>query len=559
MFQLANLAKGAKMAVMSEDAHQTDRSCHKVPGVFDWEVVRTALQAAEEGVYCWDIVNDRIYYTEQCLRMMGCCVSEIAPNIFTESVGTIHDEDCAFFRNTVQKYLNNPAISPLRVEVRLLNQRTRGWKWIRVNGLLQRGADKKPVRLVGVWVDITRRKMGDLHAMEDRDLFRTLINYLPDNIYFKNRESRFVLANDATARKMGVPTPSDLIGCRDTNFFSDDTTNVARREELEIMSSGIPITNRIHREHWKDGQSSWCRLSKFPWYASNGDIKGIVGISSDVTEMVETQNRLQTLAQSLDRRNRALEKELTLARQVQQALQPEKIPPRTWCSADGSVERRAIFHHIYRQSVGVSGDCFHIFPVGRAGVGMLLCDVMGHDVRAALIASVLRGLMEQVGNLADTPALLLSALNRHLCAIFSKAGITMFATACFLYIDLEKRRVTLSSAGHPAPIVLPRSGSAFTPLLPRSPALGLMENATYRDYELRPEESMKIMLYTDGLTEASRSDGEEFGAERVLACLNESSCDNVRNMLECALTGMRKFIGSEDSDDDLCLLGVELE
>ena len=86
-----------------------------------------------------------------------------------------------------------------------------------------------------------------------------------------------------------------------------------------------------------------------------------------------------------------------------------------------------------------------------------------------------------------------------------------------------------------------------------------MENATYRDYELRPEESMKIMLYTDGLTEASRSDGEEFGAERVLACLNESSCDNVRNMLECALTGMRKFIGSEDSDDDLCLLGVELE
>ena len=545
--------------VMSEDAHQSEQPRHKVPGVFDWDMVRMALQAAEEGVYCWDIVNDKIYYTEQCLKMMGCPVSEIALNIFTEPAATIHDEDRPYFRNAVQKYMNNPGFSPLRVEVRLLNQRTRGWKWVRVNGMLQCGPDKKPARLVGVWVDITRRKMGDLHAMEDRDLFRTLINYLPDNIYFKNRESRFVLANDATARKMGVPTPSDLIGCRDTNFFSDETTEIARREELEIMNTGVPITNRVHREHWKDGQFSWCRLSKFPWYASNGEIKGIVGISSDVTEMVETQHRFQALAQSLDRRNRALEKELTLARQVQQALQPEKIPARIWRSADGSVERRAVFHHIYRQSVGVSGDCFHIFPVGEAGVGMLLCDVMGHDVRAALIASVLRGLMEQVGNLADTPSLLLSALNRHLCAIFSKAGITMFATACFLYIDLEKRRVTLSGAGHPAPIVLPRDGAAFIPLLPRSPALGLMENATYRDYELRPDEGVKIMLYTDGLTEASRPDGEEFGAERVLACLNEAPCANVRAMLECALAGMRAFIGAEDTDDDLCLVGVELQ
>ena len=168
--------------VMSEDAHQSEQPRHKVPGVFDWDMVRTALQAAEEGVYCWDIVNDKIYYTEQCLKMMGCPVSEIALNIFTEPAATIHDEDRPYFRNAVQKYMNNPGFSPLRVEVRLLNQRTRGWKWVRVNGMLQCGPDKKPARLVGVWVDITRRKMGDLHAMEDRDLFRTLINYLPDNI-----------------------------------------------------------------------------------------------------------------------------------------------------------------------------------------------------------------------------------------------------------------------------------------------------------------------------------------------------------------------------------------
>ena len=553
---LAYLAEGARMKVMSGNADQSGAGSRKAPGVFAWDMVRKALRAAEEGVYCWDIKTGEIYYTEQCLRMMGAPVDEVAPNIFTDSESTIHSEDCAFFQNAVQRYMENNDSTPLRVEVRLLRQGTRGWKWIRVNGLLERDSEKKPERLVGVWVDITRRKMADMHAMEDRDLFRTLINYLPDNIYFKNKESRFIMANEATARKMGVPTPSDLIGCRDTNFLSAETTGVARREELEIMRTGVPITNRVHREQWKGGADSWCKLSKFPWYASDGSIKGIVGISSDVTELVETQHRFRRLAEQLDERNRALEKEIGLAREIQQALQPERIPRRVWHGESG-VERSAQFYHVYRPSVGVAGDCFHVFSVGESAVGMLICDVMGHGVRAALIASMLRGLMEQVAGLADTPALLLSSLNRQLHTIFSKANITMFASACYLYLDLKTGRLTLSGAGHPAPIVVPHNGEAFLPPLPRSPALGLVEHAMYREYELHPEPGMKVMLYTDGLIEAPNAAGEELGAARILSQLRERPPADIRSMLEQVLATMRDFTHTEGQDDDLCLLGVQ--
>ena len=59
-----------------------------VPGVFNWEMVRKALRAAEEGVYCWDIVHNQIFYTEQCLRMMGLPFHEIGPINFTEEVKT---------------------------------------------------------------------------------------------------------------------------------------------------------------------------------------------------------------------------------------------------------------------------------------------------------------------------------------------------------------------------------------------------------------------------------------------------------------------------------------
>lgn len=538
-------------------SRESDNSNKNVPGVFNWKMVRKALRAAEEGVYCWDIESGEIFYTEQCLRMMGLPFDEIAPNIFTESELTIHEDDRQFFVNEVQKYLRRPTFSPLRLEIRLLNLRSRGWRWIRVNGLLERDKNKKNIQLVGVWVDITRRKMADLHAMEDRDLFRNLINYLPDNIYYKNRESRFVMANEATARKMGVTTPSDLIGCKDTHFFADDTTEIARQEELEIMRTGVPITNRIHRESWKGGKSSWCKLSKFPWYDSAGNVKGIVGISSDVTELVETQQRYRRMAEQLDERNRTLEKEISLAREIQHALQPLRIPPRKWVSAETGQARIAKFHHVYMPCTGVAGDCFAVFPVRESGVGMLICDVMGHGVRAALIASMLRGLMEQVATLADTPGLLLSSLNRQLFRIFSQANITMFATACYVYLDLDKRRLTLSGAGHPAPIVLTADNVAFQPPIPRSPALGLLDSAMYRESEIQLESGMKLMLYTDGLPETTNPQGEEMGVNRVMQFLQQRAPQNIKEMIDISLAGMHQFSESTRQDDDICLLGVE--
>ncbi len=528
-----------------------------VPGVFNWKMVRKALRAAEEGVYCWNIESGEIFYTEQCLRMMGLPFDEWAPNIFTAPEQTIHEDDRQFFITEVQKYLGRPTIAPLRVEIRLLNLRSRGWRWIRVNGLLERDKNKKNIQLVGVWVDITRRKMADMHAMEDRDLFRNLINFLPDNIYYKNRESRFVMANEATARKMGVDTPSDLIGCKDTHFFADDTTEVARQEELEIMRTKVPITNRIHRESWKDGESSWCRLSKFPWYDAHGEVKGIVGISSDVTELVETQQRYRRMAEQLDERNRALEKEISLAREIQHALQPLRIPDRVWKDADSEKKRIARFHHVYMPCTGVAGDCFAVFPVRESGVGMLICDVMGHGVRAALIASMLRGLMEQVSTLADTPGLLLSSLNRQLFRIFSQANITMFASACYVYLDLDKRRLTLSGAGHPAPIVLSADGRAILPPIPRSPALGLLDSALYRESEIALEPGMKLMLYTDGLYEATNPQGDEMGVQRVISYLQQNSPQSIKEMIDISLAGMHRFTESTRQDDDICLLGVE--
>lgn len=527
-----------------------DNSPKNVPSIFNWKMVRKALNAAEEGVYCWNLLSGEIFYTEQCLRMMGLPYHVWAPNIFTEPEKTIHEDDRQFFQNEVQKYIARPTSSPLRLEIRLLNQKSRAWRWIRVNGLLEHDSETATVQLVGVWVDITRRKMADMHAMEDRDLFRNLINLLPDNIYYKNRESRFVMANEATARKMHVPTPSDLIGCKDTHFFSNDTTKVARHEELEIMRTGIPITNRMHQERWIDGTLSWCRLSKFPWYDSRGRVKGIVGISSDITELMQTREKYRQTAEQL-------ESEINLAREIQIALQPSRVPSRKWMDPVTGVQRVAELHNIYLPCAGVAGDFFVVFPIGDSKLGMMICDVMGHGIHSALVASMIRGLAEQFTNLANTPGLLLASLNLQLNRILTQANLDMFATACYVYLDLETRRLKFSAAGHPAPIVLSADGKANLPPTPRSLALGFQKGASYRESEIALEPGMKILLYTDGLYEARNAQDEEIGKQRIMSFLEEHNPKNIREMIDNTLAAMNQYVGAAGQNDDICLLGVE--
>ena len=133
----------------------------------------------------------------------------------------------------------------------------------------------------------------------------------------------------------------------------------------------------------------------------------------------------------------------------------------------------------------------------------------------------------------------------------------MFASAFYVYLDLDTRRLTLSGAGHPAPIILSTDGRAILPPIPRSPALGLKEGVKYRESEIALEPGMKLMLYTDGLTEARNDEGEEIGIQRIMQSLEQYVPQNVKEMIDITLAGMYQFTDSSKQDDDICLLAVE--
>jgi PAS domain S-box-containing protein len=115
-------------------------------------------------------------------------------------------------------------------------------------------------------------------------LFQNLIKAIPDHIYFKDRQSRFVRINDTMAQKFGLANPSGAVGKKDFDFFTEEHARQAFDDEQRIMRTGEPLIGVEEKETWPDGHVTWASSTKVPLRDAAGNITGLVGISRDITE-----------------------------------------------------------------------------------------------------------------------------------------------------------------------------------------------------------------------------------------------------------------------------------
>jgi len=129
-------------------------------------------------------------------------------------------------------------------------------------------------------------------AKVDAYYFRSLMENLPDAIYFKDRDSRFIACNAAQAYNLGVSSPEDLIGKSDVDFFGPVHSKQARADEVLIMQERITIDNKLEKADMADGRIVWHSSSKAPLIDDDGNVVGVFGITRDVTEAKELQDAL---------------------------------------------------------------------------------------------------------------------------------------------------------------------------------------------------------------------------------------------------------------------------
>jgi len=201
-----------------------------------------------------------------------------------------------------------------------------------------------------------------------------------------------------------------------------------------------------------------------------------------------------------ERRLAAIESELDAARRIQSALLPRQLP--RLAGLELAVA--------YRPMTAVAGDLYAFLPVDEWRLGVLVADVSGHGVGAALIASLVKASAAAQAAHAARAAAVLGGLNEALRDSLDGS----FVTAVYLYLDLQAGRVTVANAGHP-PLLLGRPGSAMREVGESGLPLGLFGSTHYPETQLGIEAGDRLVVYTDGVVEAERPSGESFGTPRL--------------------------------------------
>ena len=277
----------------------------------------------------------------------------------------------------------------------------------------------------------------------------------------------------------------------------------------------------------------------------------------ELNEVLE--QRVADRTRELRDKNLRMEEDLTMAKELQLALLPHRFPtlPHDVMQGASAVKFSSIFH----PASSVSGDFFNVVRVSDSAVGVFICDVMGHGVRAALVTAMMRALEEQLGELAADPGALLTAINQSLCGILRQSGITLFTTASYIVADIAKSRITVANAAHPSPLLIrnqPREVIQLTPAHTAGPALGLFEDEVYTTYGFPVAADDLILLFTDGLFEVENPLNESYGEGRLRDAFAQRAGQPPAQLVNSVIEEIELFAADHVFPDDVCLVSMEI-
>jgi sigma-B regulation protein RsbU (phosphoserine phosphatase) len=468
-------------------------------------------------------------------------------------------------------------------------------RWLLTSKLPLRDQNGKIVGLVGIGHDITKRKQVELALAErteevfqrnlelagtnttlqqqiaererieqalnrERLLLRTLIDNLPDAIYAKDTAGRKTMANPADLKNLRCKTEAEAIGKSDFDLFPKEIAEQFWADDQSVIQ-GQPVINR--EEYFTDeaGQQRWLLTSKLPLRDQSGKIVGLIGIGHDITKRKQVELALAERTEQLERKNKQTVEELKMARELQLAMLPHEFPcvPRHKPREESDLE----FFSFFFPAGAVSGDFFDVIPLSDTAVGLFICDVMGHDVRAALVTAMMRALVVDLSTTTE-PGELLTQINREVSGVFKQSGSTMYATAFYLIADVAHAELRYASAAHPEPILLHRQrGTAewlgHSPGQKKGPALGLFAEGQFPTCRCPMEVGDLIALFTDGLIEAEGADNESFSPERLLAAVRQRVKLPTNELFTGLLDEIKQFSASSEFEDDVCIVGVEVK
>jgi serine phosphatase RsbU (regulator of sigma subunit) len=244
----------------------------------------------------------------------------------------------------------------------------------------------------------------------------------------------------------------------------------------------------------------------------------------------------------------AINTELEMARQIQLSILPHAIP-----KVPGlDIAAR------YIPMTSVAGDFYDFIVVDEKRIGILVADVSGHGMPAALISSMLKIALSAQSGCALDPAGVLTGLNQALYGKFQGH----FVTAAYVLIDMERGSLRYAGAGHPPLILMDQSAGVTRELLENGLFLGFFPEASYTSVEIPFNKGDWAVLYTDGILETTNLTDEQFGIDRFKLFLQSNHDMSASEFVDRSLDELSRWsdrASGREPEDDLTLLAVHFD
>ena len=266
------------------------------------------------------------------------------------------------------------------------------------------------------------------------------------------------------------------------------------------------------------------------------------GINATVTALKESTRQIE----------QKIHEELELARTIQMSVLPvQEHIVNKWHEFE--------VYGTMRAAKEVGGDFFDYFTVGQDRLAIVIADVSGKGIPAALFMMTAKTLIKNYTLTGHSPAEVLSYANEQFCDN-NEAG--MFVTVWLGILDYEKCELTFANAGHNPPVISRKNGVwdyMDHKKYKRSIMLGIRENIKYHDNKIVFEKGDRLFLYTDGVTEANNMKGDLYGEDRLNNCLNGISTLVPGELLESVRADVDAFAGDKEQFDDITMLALTMK
>jgi sigma-B regulation protein RsbU (phosphoserine phosphatase) len=255
----------------------------------------------------------------------------------------------------------------------------------------------------------------------------------------------------------------------------------------------------------------------------------------DILRTQVARGRARRNAQKLESQSDILQSEILEARKIQEGLLPREIPRLPGFEICGMWQPASL----------VGGDYYDIFELGESAVALCIGDVVGKGMPAALLMSNLQAAVRGVATGTLQPRELAAKVNR---GIRGNLAPEKFISLFYAVLDARARELTYTNAGHNAPFLARRDGSLLR-LDQGGPVIGVFNDGVYAQAKASLESGDRLVLFTDGVTEAANRDDEEFGEERLIRLVIENRRLGAPELQKKILGAVEEFCGGNFRDD----------